>query len=554
MPKKKKITRRVSPKSGDPADLTFFSNLFSGIAEEMGVILSRTAYSPNIKERRDLSCAIFDGKGKLIAQAAHIPVHLGSMQMSAQAVLATFDSLEEGDVVILNDPFAGGTHLPDITMMTPVMNPVQKPGKKKSPRPFVYLVSRAHHADVGGASPGSMPIAREIFEEGLRLPPVKLRDGGVLNQGVLDILTSNVRTPEERMGDLRAQLASHAGGTKRMSEVLLKYGSLFISARLNELHGYARDLMKAFISKIPNGTYIFEDFLEDDGFSARPLRIRVNVFVKGRRVVVDFKGSDPACSGNLNAVESITWSSVYYCFLSFLVSSLKGKTDPFLNAGCFDPIAVLAPEGSIVNAPPGSAVGGGNVETSQRIVDVVFGAMAKALPNLVPAASQGTMNNLTLGGIDPKTNRPFSYYETIAGGSGGRPTKNGVDGVPNHMTTTMNTPVEALEFSYPLRVERYKLAPNTGGKGKYQGGCGIHRDIRVLSDVRGTLISERRKIAPYGLHGGKPGKVGMNQLIRKGGRQKLPGKTELDLKAGDIVRLKTPGGGGWGQPNSKRKK
>jgi len=580
---------KKTQKKINPADRTFFSNLFTSIAEEMGVTLTRTAYSPNIKERRDFSCAVFDGKGRMIAQGAHMPVHLGSMPMSVAFAIEAFPEMREGDVVMLNDPYAGGTHLPDITLVSPmyVTSPIPslvrrgekgiatslskrgdeeaatfllRRGEQRFPPcqggikggcAFAYLATRAHHADVGGMSPGSMPIAREIYQEGFRIPPIKFMEGGKIVQSVLDLLKANVRTPWEREGDLRAQLAAHAVGERRLRETVEKYGLKDVRSQMDSLLDYGRSLMSALIREIPNGSYEFEDFLDDDGVRDEEIKIKVTLTIKGNRATVDFTGSDPECRGSVNSVEAITRSAVYYCFLCLLVTPsrlLKATlADPPLNAGCFEPIRVIAPEGTIVNARPPRAVAGGNVETSQRVTDVVLGALSKALPDIIPAASQGTMNNLTLGGMDPRTDEPFAYYETIACGMGARPHKDGVDAIHNHMTNTMNTPIEALEFAYPLRIERYEIIPGSGGRGRYRGGCGVRRDVRVLTDTQGSLLCERRKRGPYGLHGGKPGRVGENAIIRDGKRKKLPGKTLLDLDAGDVVSVKTPGGGGWGK-------
>ncbi len=555
-PTKKRHRRSMTASRPDPADLAFFGNLFTSIAEEMGASLVRSAYSPNIKERRDCSCAVFDSSGRLVAQAAHIPVHLGAMPASVRAALAAFSRLEDGDAVLLNDPFAGGTHLPDLTIVTPVfaksrgLEPARTSKSRcfgPSTRPCAYLATRAHHADVGGMTPGSLPLSREIYQEGLRLPPLKLREAGRLNQAVVDLLRANSRTPLEREGDLRAQLAAHDVGAVRMTEVVERYGLLLMREQMAGLIDYGERLMGALISRIPNGVYTFQDSLDDDGMGSGPIRIRVRLTIRGRRATVDFVGSDPACAGNLNAVEAITCSAVCYCFLSLLVTTTAGQIEPPLNAGCFAPIRVIAPEGTIVNATPPHAVACGNLETSQRIVDVVFGALAQAMPEVVPAASQGTMNNLTLGGIDPATGEPFAYYETIAGGMGARPGADGVDGVQVHMTNTLNTPIEALEFSYPMRIERYEIVSGTGGKGRFRGGNGLRRDMRILCDATGTLMTDRRTQPPYGLAGGEPGKVGKNFLIRDGKRRALAGKVQLELKEGDVLSVQTPGGGGWGR-------
>jgi len=551
------MTRRSSRKSTkrkrgvDPADVTFFSNLFASIAEEMGVTLARTAFSPNIKERRDFSCAVFDGKGRMLAQAAHIPVHLGALPMSVEAVRNAFPKLQAGDAVIANDPYAGGTHLPDITMVTPFF------AGSRARTPFALLVTRAHHADVGGIAPGSLPLATDIYQEGLRIPPVKLFSRGTLNHALLEVLNANVRTPEERQGDLRAQRAAHDVGAKRLREAVEKYTLAKLQEQTDTLIRYGRRLMESLIRKIPDGCYRFEDRLDDDGVSSSPLPIRVRLTIKGARAEVDFGNSAAGCRGSMNAVGSVTRSAVYYCFLCLLSTPSplldKAFEEPPLNAGCLEPITVVAPEGSIVNARAPAAVAGGNVETSQRIVDVVLGALAQALPDLIPAASQGTMNNLTLGGRDTRSQRPFAYYETIGGGVGGAPDRDGLDGLQVHMTNTMNTPIEALEFAYPLRVERYAIARKTGGRGKRCGGNGLLRDVRVLAEAHGSLLTERRERGPYGLQGGEAGKPGKNVLIRRDRKKSLPGKTLLQLAPGDVVSIRTPGGGGWGRPPPTRR-
>jgi N-methylhydantoinase B len=533
-------------KKTDPSTLTFFANFFFSVAEEMGVTLMRTAYSANIKERRDYSCALFDGSGRIVAQAAHMPVHLGAMPMSVEAAIEHFGPLRPGDVIMLNDPFAGGTHLPDITLVSPLW--AEKP---KGSQPLFHLATRAHHADVGGITPGSMPLSREIFQEGLRIPPVKLRDRWQINEAVLEILKANVRTPHEREGDLKGQIAAHDVGEARLKEALDRYGAAALGLRVEELLQYGERLMRALIRRIPNGRYTFEDVLDGDGITKGEIPIQVTLTISGKGASVDFTGSAPQCAGSVNAIKAITCAATWYCFLCLLVTPSRlhkeAVTDPPLNAGCFAPIKVIAPEGSIVNAKPPCAVAGGNVETSQRIVDVVMGALAQALPDIIPAASQGTMNNLTLGGWDERRGAAFAYYETISGGMGARPDGPGIDGVHTHMTNTMNTPVEALESAFPFRVERYEIASGSGGKGRHRGGCGIRRDLCVLADARGAILSERRKHGPFGLEGGTPGKTGKNTLIRGGRRIVLPGKVELDLRTGYIISIRTPGGGGWGK-------
>jgi len=520
----------------DAIERTFFNKLFVSMAEEMGVTLARTAYSPNIKERKDFSCAIFTPGGRLLAQAAHIPVHLGAMPLSVQSVLQRCPEMNSGDCYIVNDPFAGGTHLPDITLVSPVFDGHHLSG---------YLATRAHHADVGGISPGSLPISTSIYQEGFRVAPAKL------TEEVIELLCTNSRTPEERRGDLRAQLAAHAVGEKRLLECVEKYERIRLTGIMDELLKYGRELMEHVVNQIPNGTYRFEDILDDDGVDASHIRIGLRLTIRGKRVTADFTGSDPMVTGSLNAVEAITRSAVYYCFLCLVVTPSRLHASPLhnppLNEGCFEVIKVVAPAGSVVNAVEPAAVAGGNVETSQRIVDVVLGALSQALPDIIPAASQGTMNNVTLGGTDPHTGVPFAYYETIAGGMGARPDAPGLSGVQVHMTNTLNTPVEAFEFAYPMRVTEYGIRRSSGGAGQQCGGDGIVRSIMVLTPAELTLLTERRTQQPYGLQGGSSGVSGYNALCRNGRRKKLPGKICIGLKAGDVVTIRTPGGGGYGK-------
>jgi N-methylhydantoinase B len=515
----------------DPTDRTFYHHLFVSIAEEMGGCLMRTAYSPNIKERKDFSCAVFSAAGELIAQAAHIPVHLGAMPMSVAAVREAFPDMGPGDVYIVNDPFRGGTHLPDLTLVSPVCIDDQV---------IAYLATRAHHADVGGISPGSLPLSTSIYQEGFRIPPMRLTDE------VTTLLCANSRTPEERRGDLRAQISAHGVGEQRMYDCVHKYTWSVMQQSMGEILTYGEQLMKGLIQRIPNGRYVFEDVLDNDGQTDDPIRIKVDISIKGYRAKVDFTGTDPQVRGSLNAVEAITQSAVYYCFLCLVATPSHLHRfpvhNPPLNSGSFRPIEVVAPSGSVVNACEPAAVAGGNVETSQRIVDVVFGALAKALPGVIPAASQGTMNNLTIGGLDPRNDRPFAYYETIAGGMGARPGADGLSGVQVHMTNTLNTPVEALEYAYPFRVDRYAFRTGSGGKGTHAGGDGIIRSLTLLADAEVTLLTDRRTHAPYGVNGGEPGRCGRNTINGKD----VGGKVARRLKAGDRLSIETPGGGGYG--------
>ena len=533
--------------------LEIFKHLLASVAEEMGVVLKKASYSPNIKERRDYSCAVFDRKGSMIAQAAHIPVHLGSMPLSVAAAVQAFREnaegeewgeldLHEGDVVILNDPFQGGTHLPDITLVTPVFLP-------SNGSLFGFVASRAHHADVGGMSAGSMPVAREIYQEGLVIPPLKLLERGALNRAVMDLILANVRTPGERSGDLWAQIAANQRGARRLVEMAVKYGAGEVSFYMEELLAYTERMTRRLLEALPDGNYGFTDEMDDDGISAEPVRIRVQVSIRGDRAVVDFTGSSEQQSGSVNAVYAITLSAVYYVFRCLLGLDVPN------NSGCLVPIEVIAQPGSVVNALSPAAVAAGNVETSQRIVDVLLGALSQAYPGRVPAASQGTMNNITIGGTDLRSGRarPYTYYETVGGGMGASPTGAGPSAVHSHMTNTLNTPVEALEYAYPLRVVRYEVRRGSGGRGKFRGGDGIRRDIQVTgerAEAQVTLISDRRRTRPYGLAGGEAGQAGENWLIREGVKQPVPGKGSIYLKSGDILSIRTPGGGGFGDPEA----
>jgi N-methylhydantoinase B len=528
-------------KGADPIELAIFQSSMHSIAEEMGAALRRTAISPNIKERRDYSCALFDGQQRVIAMGDHMPVHLGAMPMSVHAAVDALQ-MEEGDVAILNDPYAGGTHLPDITLVLPVFVDGES-------RPAFYTAARAHHADVGGMYAGSMGPAREIYQEGIRIPPVLLMRRAEMDRGVLAILLANVRTPEEREGDLAAQIGACRVGERRVLEVVAKYGLEKVNQLAGELIAYSERLMRAELRRLPAGVFAAEDFLDDDGVTDDPIRIAVAITFDPQEgsAVIDFAGSSPQVQGAVNAVYPITWSACFYVLRCLLAE------DAPATAGLMNPVTVLAPKGTIVNAVPPAAVAGGNVECSQRITDVLLRALAKAAPQRVPAASYGTMSNLTIGGAaDPRMGVPFAYYETIAGGMGARPNADGIDGVHCHMTNSLNTPVEALEYSYPLRVRRYGYRRDSGGAGKFRGGDGLVREIESLAPSQVTLLSDRRKFAPYGLDGGEDGAKG-RAVLRKGdgGTVELKGKCTLYAEAGDAIRIETPGGGGWGKAGSR---
>ena len=522
----------------DPTRLEIFKNLFHSVAEEMGAALRRSAFSPNIKERRDYSCAVFDGAGNVLAMGDHMPVHLGSMPMSVAAAMAAL-KLGPGDVALLNDPYAGGTHLPDLTMVMPVYTPATS-------RPLFYVANRAHHADIGGAHAGSMGLTREIFQEGLRIPPVKIMAAGKIVGDVLSLILANVRTAREREGDLTAQIAACRIGERRLMSMVAKYGRSEVVAYGRHLLDYSARMMLAALAKIPEGVYRAEDFLDDDGITDAPQRIAVTIRLRRHRAEVDFTGSAPQCAGSVNAVAAISESAVFYVFRCLLDDQVPATS------GLMRPIRVIAPAGTIVNARLPAAVAGGNVETSQRIVDTLLRALARAIPSRIPAASQGTMNNLTFGGVDTRPGGgSFAYYETIAGGTGAGPGGDGRTATHSHMTNTLNTPVEVLEHVYPLRVLRYALRRASGGAGKFRGGDGIVREIEMLVNTQVAVLSDRRKIPPYGLSGGSPGAAGKNEIQTSEGTRRIASKCSFHASAGTLIRIETPGGGGWGAIQKK---
>jgi N-methylhydantoinase B len=533
------------PNTIDPITLEVLRNALESIADEMGAVLKRTSFSPNIKERMDASCAIFDADAQLVAQAEHVPVHLGSMLRAVRATVDAVGAIDEGDVVIVNDPFTGGSHLPDITIVAPVYLEEMHLG---------YVATRAHHADIGGMEPGSMPgKSREVYQEGLIIPAVKLYRRGELQDDVMRLILANVRTPAERRGDLNAQLAALRVGQLRVAELARRNGADLVTAGFAALLDYAERRMRRRLADFPPGTYFAEDFLDDDGWSDAPVKVALAITVSLEKLVLDFAGSSPQRPGNINAVAPMTYSASFF--------AIKVLTDPEVpvNAGTFRSVELRLPEGSFLASRPPAAVCAGNTETTQRVADTVLKVCAQFAPDRVPAASQGTMNSVIIGGHDPRGNdapggdaqggRPYSYYETIGGGQGGRPMGPGDDGIQCNMTNTMNTPVEALEITYPLRVERYELREGSAGEGKHRGGNGLIRAIRILGhEARVSLQCERRRFAPYGLHGGADGKPGRNAALHADGQiEELPGKASVTLGDGEIVIVETPGGGGWGR-------
>ena len=516
-----------------PIDIQVTNKVVTAIAEEMGIVLQKAAMSSNIKERRDFSCALFDSSGNMLSQAAHIPVHLGAMPMTVKALKTVID-LGPGDVVITNDPFKGGTHLPDITLMSGVF-------AEGASRPLFYLLTRAHHADVGGMAPGSMALTRRLVDEGVLIEPALLKKGGEQCTSLIQTILKGVRNPEERKGDLQAQLASLARGEERLKELIRKEGLKTLYERVNPLLDYGERVMKSLISSIPDGEYAFEDFLDDDGIGNSPVPLRCRLIIDGSTAVVDYTESADQVESGLNTVKSVTASATYYVFFCMIGSDYP------INGGSLRPITVKTRPGSLLDAQYPAPVAAGNVETSQRIVDTLLGALAKAVPELVPAASCGTMNNIAIGGTRPD-GTTFTYYETIGGGMGASKGHPGLSGVHTHMTNTLNTPIEALEQSYPFMVELYSLRNGSGGKGLYPGGDGVVRRYKFLQAATVSLLTERRRLAPYGLEGGESGQKGANLFIdaERGTVSQLPGKGIVEVKGGDAIEIRTPGGGGWG--------
>jgi len=525
----------------DPIELAIFQSSMHSIAEEMGAALRRTSISPNIKERRDYSCALFDGRERVIAMGDHIPVHLGAMPMSVKAVVDSM-TLEEGDLAILNDPYAGGTHLPDITLVLPIFI-------GGGSKPAFYAASRAHHADVGGMYAGSMGPAQEIYQEGFRIPPIHMIRKGTMCADILALLLANVRTPVEREGDLAAQIGACRVGERRIKEVVAKYGVAKVNSLIEDLLAYSERLMRAELRKMPAGVFEAEDYLDSDGVTDDPIRITVAIKFEPSEgsAEIDFAGSSAQVKGGVNAVYPITYSACFY-----MLRCLLGEDAP-ATAGLMNSVKVFAPKGTIVNAQLPAPVAGGNVETSQRIVDALLRALAKAAPHRVPAASYGTMSNLTVGGVDHRTNAPFTYYETTAGGMGARPNMNGIDGIHCHMTNSLNTPIEALEYAYPFRVRSYGYRRGSGGSGEFRGGDGLVREIELLVPAQVTFLCDRRKFSPYGLAGGENGATGKTLLIHPNGDPvELPAKGTRYVGKNDLVHMETPGGGGWGVPATKK--
>lgn len=524
----------------DPITLEVIRNECIAISEEMSSNLIRSSYSPTIKDREDCSCAVFDRSGEMLSQAENIPVHLGAMQFSIEAALERYPirELSPGDSIVLNDPFRGGGHLPDLTLVSPVF---------ADGGVIALVVNRAHHSDIGGSQPGSIsPSSSEIYQEGLRIPPVKLYEEGERSDDVFEMILTNVRTAEQRRGDLRAQQAANWTGIGRIEELIEEHGRDTLTTAFEEIKNYSEQRMRTEIESLPDGTSSFEDVFDDDGWGNERLTIAVEVTIDGDEVEVDFSGTVEQTKGPVNAPFAVTAAATYF--------AIQAVVEPDIppNQGCYRPITISAPEESLVNATAPAAVAGGNGELSQRIVDVVLGAVARQRPKQVVAGCQGTMSNITVGGVNPETGEQYTYYETSAGGFGAREGLDGMDAVRVHMSNAKNTPVEILETDYPLRCTRYELRTDSCGAGRWRGGLGLRRDIEILEhSAEFSIIADRRKNPPYGLEGGEPGATGNDVIIRDGQKEQIPSKSSHKLEPGDRFSIRTPGGGGYGPPGQR---
>ncbi len=537
----------------DPIQVEVWRHFFASIAEEMGAALERTGFSPNIKERLDHSCALFDSEGRLLAQAAHIPVHLGAMPLMMERLRGAVD-WSPGTMWLCNDPSHGGTHLPDFTLVAPVFavrrttgntgdtGTAMGPNDPTTRRPndlIGFVANRAHHADIGGLAPGSMGQSSELFHEGLIIPPVRLVIRDRIQPDVLALVCANSRAPAERKGDLAAQVSANQTGIRRLRDLVDRNGFEEFERRAAESRAYSEAAVRRILSDAPEGEFVHEDVMDDDGQGNTDLLIRVTATIEGGGIRFDFTGTASETLGSINATEAVTRSACYYVVRCLLEEEIP------MNAGAFAAIEVIAPEGTLVNGRFPRAVAAGNVETSQRIVDVVLGALAQAFPARIPAASQGTMNNVLIGGFDPIRNRGYAYYETICGGAGGSPSARGATAIHSHMTNTRNTPIEALEMHYPLRVREYSIREESGGKGENPGGDGVVREIELLADSQVSVVSDRRRHPPPGVRG-ESGEPGRNRIEKPGEPEsKLSGKWSNRCPAGTILTVETPGGGGW---------
>ena len=507
-------------------ELSLFTSRLDAVCDEMGAVLQRAAFSPNIRDRLDFSCAVFNAEGELCAQAAHIPVHLGSMAYAMQSIVSKVD-WHEGDMLIVNDPFLGGTHLPDITLIAPVYF---------NETLLAFIANRAHHADIGADSPGSMPLSKSLEEEGLIIPPTHLIKKGKMDDAFMATILGSIRSGKAAQGDFSAQISANQAGVDRLQKLITSLGDVTFITALSELNDYGERLARSVISDIPNGEYSFSDVMDDDGLGNFDLKIAASISIKDHHVNVDFSGTTEQTEGNVNCPLSVAAAAVYYVF-----RCLMPKQTPAC-AGSFRPITLTAPEGCLLNAKRPAAVAAGNVETSTRIVDVVMGALAQALPDKIPAASHGSMNNLAMGYSGGSVEDEWDYYETIGGGMGASSLGDGIDAVQTHMTNTRNTPIEVMESSYPVRVKKYAIRKDSGGVGLHKGGDGLVREFEFLKAANVTLLTERRLNPPWSLNGGLNGGCGQNLLNGKA----LTPKICLDVNKGDCLTIKTPGGGGWG--------
>jgi len=513
----------------NPIELSLFASRIEAVCEEMGAVLQRTAFSPNIKDRQDYSCAVFDAAGELCAQAAHIPVHLGSMAYAMRDIVADL-RWSPGDMVILNDPYLGGTHLPDVTVIAPLFVDAELVG---------FVANRAHHADIGADTPGSMPVSQRLDDEGLVIPPTFLMRGGELDKAALAHIVAATSNARQSHGDFAAQISANRAGLARLAVLVQGTGATVYRGALVELNDYASRLAAAALAAIPDGDYRFRDLMDDDGMGNTDLPIEVNLRVSGHRIHVDFTGTAPQTAGNVNCPLSVAAAGVYYVFRCLMPDHTPAC------AGSFRSISVSAPQGSLLNARRPAAVAAGNVETSTRVVDVVMGALAQALPDRIPAASHGSMNNLAMG--SRVAGAEWDYYETIGGGMGAGPEHAGISAVQTHMTNTLNTPIEVLEMNYPLRISRYALRDGSGGHGRHRGGDGLIREFEFLAPTTVTLLTERRTHAPWGLRGGGAGRPGSNRHRGEAGETTLPAKISYAAAPGERLLVETPGGGGWGR-------
>lgn len=509
----------------DPIELSLFASRMDAVCEEMGAQLQRAAFSPNIRDRLDFSCTVFDPAGELCAQAAHIPVHLGSMAFAMRDIVKDI-AWKPGDMVALNDPFLGGTHLPDVTLIAPIYSGNELAG---------FAANRAHHADIGAASPGSMPISRSLDEEGQVIPPRHIVRGDQVETQALAHITENTLNPRDAEGDFNAQISANRRGIARLAPLIENLGVARYMSALAELNDYAERLARAALDDIPRGRYEFTDCMDDDGLGNRNVSIHAVITVAADGIAVGFSDTAPQVPGNINCPLPVTAAAVFYAFRCLMPTHTPAC------AGSFRPIRLTVPQGCLLNAERPAAVAAGNVETSTRVVDVVLGALAKAIPKRIPAASHGSMNNLAMGESGEGS---WGYYETLGGGMGAGPDFPGISAVQTHMTNTRNTPIEVLEMRYPVRVRRYAIRRGSGGEGLHRGGDGLIREYEFLRPVRFTLLTERRALRPWGLAGGRAGQAGVNRL----NDEVLPAKVEREAPRGDRLIIESAGGGGWGEP------